>query len=602
MDDAFYKELQDDFLRESLSLIERFESVLLNNTDFSKDLINELFRIAHSIKGGAAAVGLTDISKFTHEFEDYLSQFRSEPVKLNKSAITLLLEFSDTLRNEFLAKIAGLDSVWAPEKLLSKLKQSNQGTSEASEASAENESEVDVVVEVKAEPASNVVQLKNKDLKTNDQKNKKNAEQVKVDLNRLESIFDTIGEVVIFKNQIKGLLKKTDQNGEATTVFDQMELVIKDLYDKALGLRMTTLQPLFQRLQRTLRDLSMQLDKNVLVKTSGEETEIDRNLFEQLPDPLVHLIRNAIDHGIETKEERLASQKPAQATIQINSYYESGQVIIEIKDDGRGIDQGKVFEKALQKNLISPNSKITDFTNEQINNFIFLPGFSTANQVSDLSGRGVGLDVVKTTIEKFHGQIQITSQKGSGSCFKLCLPLTTSLIDGITFQTNDLKFIIPNNSILSIDTLKSSQISVSGDNQAIANCFDKPLLCIDLSKYYSTTVDSTDSSVATTAATNQFTDKVCVRSAINNQIVCFLFDKVLSQCQVVVKPLPLGNQSPDFIGSAINDEGHVQLILDLASIYKNYFKKKTEHVSSHQNQLNQNQLTQNQLDKESIAS
>ncbi len=554
MNDAFYKELQEDFLRESLSLIERFESVLLNNNDYSKDLIDELFRIAHSIKGGAAAVGLSEISKFTHEFEDYLSQFRSDSTKLNKSVVTLLLEFSDMLRNEFLAKVAGVENVWAPEKLLSKLKETNQVDNQFSAIATEN-----VVLET--ESNSNVVQLK-----TNDQKNKKSTEQVKVDLNRLESIFDTIGEVVIFKNQIKGLLKKSDQNGEATAVFDQMELVIKDLYDKALGLRMTTLQPLFQRMQRTLRDLSLQLDKNVLVKTSGEETEIDRNLFEQLPDPLIHLIRNAIDHGIETKAERVASLKPAQATIHINSYYESGQVIIEIKDDGRGIDQNKVFEKALQKNLISSQSKITDFTNEQINNFIFLPGFSTAAQVSDLSGRGVGLDVVKTTIEKFHGQIQITSQKGVGSCFKLCLPLTTSLIDGITFQANNLKFIIPNNAILSIDTLKKQHISLSGDHQMIANCFDKPLLCIDLSNYYSQVTNSDTSSFTT--------DKVCVRSVMNNQTVCFLFDKVLSQCQVVVKPLPSGNQSPDFIGSAINDEGHVQLILDLSSIYKNYFKTK----------------------------
>ncbi len=552
MNDAFYKELQEDFLRESLSLIERFESVLLNNTSYSKDLVDELFRIAHSIKGGAAAVGLTEISKFTHQFEDYLSQFRTNPLLINNSVMTLLLEFSDLLRNEFLAKVAGLDNDWQPEPLLKKISQMNSAHS----SDFKNTEIIANVISVSEFKSTNPETPS----KITEQKNKKPAEQVKVDLIRLESIFDTIGEVVIFKNQIKGLLKKSDQNSDANSVFDQMELVIKDLYDKALGLRMTTLQPLFQRMQRTLRDLSVQLDKDIQVKVSGEETEIDRNLFEQLPDPLVHLIRNAIDHGIENKSERQRSGKPATATIQINSYYESGQVIIEIKDDGRGIDQTKVFEKALQKNLISASSKIIDFTPEQINNFIFLPGFSTAAAVSDLSGRGVGLDVVKTTIEKFHGQIQITSQKDEGSCFKLCLPLTTSLIDGITFQTENLKFIVPNNSIISIDTLKPEHMSHSGDHESYANCFDKPYLCIDVSKYFNK------------FAASNTKDKICVRSHVNNQIICFLFDQILGQCQVVVKPLPNGNQSPDYIGSAINDDGHVQLILDLSSVAKKYLR------------------------------
>ncbi len=557
-DDAFYKELQEDFLRESLSLIERFESVLLNNTSFSKDLVDELFRIAHSIKGGAAAVGLTEISKFTHQFEDYLSQFRTDPSLLNNSVMTLLLEFSDLLRNEFLAKVAGLDNDWQPEPLLKKISQIKSVP--ASDFSNAEEHPETKTLNQESAP------------KNTDQKNKKNSEQVKVDLARLESIFDTIVEVDIFKNQIKGLIKKSDQNSDANSVFDQMELVIKDLYDKALGLRMTTLQPLFQRMQRTLRDLSVQLDKNIQVKVSGEETEIDRNLFEQLPDPLIHLIRNAIDHGIENKSERQDSGKPATATIQINSYYESGQVIIEIKDDGRGIDQIKVFEKALQKNVIAANSKITDFTPDQINNFIFLPGFSTAAAVSDLSGRGVGLDVVKTTIEKFHGQIQITSQKGHGSCFKLCLPLTTSLIDGITFQANNLKFIVPNSAIISIDTLKPEHLSHSGDHESYANCFDKPYLCIDVPKYFNKTT--------TENSKDQLKDKICIRSLVNNQIICFLFDQILGQCQVVVKPLPNGQQSPDYIGSAINDDGHVQLILDISSIAKKYLSAKNKNVQS----------------------
>jgi two-component system, chemotaxis family, sensor kinase CheA len=541
-DDLFYIELQNDFYGESLSLIDRFESIILNNTTFSQNLVDELFRIAHSIKGGAAAVGLSEISKFTHQFEDYLTGFRNAEQIIDSNASALLLEFSDLLRCEFLAKLSGTENIWVTEKLLAKLSEKKVETA---------------ISEVQVKPVEKVKAL-------DPVKNKKNSEQVKVDIQRLEAIFDTIGELVIFKNQLKGVLKK-NQPAQDTAIFDQMEIVIKDLYNKALGLRMTNLQPLFQKMQRSLRDLSIQLDKKIIVKTCGEDTEIDRNLFEQLTDPLIHLIRNAIDHGIETKQQRTLSNKSETATIEINSYYESGQVIIEIKDDGRGIDPEKVFDKALQKKLIPFNSKMTDFSNEEINHFIFYPGFSTAAAVSDLSGRGVGLDVVKTTIEKFQGQIQITSQKNKGSCFKLCLPLTTSLIDGITFQAGTLKFIIPNTSILSIDLMTQNQLVLSGDQYIYTTCFDKPILCIDIAKMYSKAA----------SWAGQISTKVSVRTLINNQHVCFLFDQVHGQCQVVVKPLPKNQQSADFIGSAINDDGHVQLILDLSSVYKKFTQSRT---------------------------
>ena len=549
MNNEFLKEIQEEFLKESLSLVERFESVLLNNENLNKDLVDELFRIAHSIKGGAAAVELFEVSKLTHKFEDYLSPFRSNGKQLSKSDVSLLLEFSDTLRNDFLQRMMGQEPSWNPDSLLNKLAQVTSASSAPVPAAEEEEQPIAATKQV--ESAQSI------------QKNegKKTVQHVKVDLTRLESIFDTIGEVVIFKNRIKSLMKRKEADHTDNEVFDQLEFLVKDLYDKALGLRMTTLQPLFQRMQRTLRDLSIQLEKDVLIKTYGEDTEIDRNLFEQLPDPLIHLIRNAIDHGIETKQERAQTNKPARATIEINSYYESGQVVIDIKDDGRGIDKEKVFSKALQNGLIPSHSKIVDYSDEQIFQFIFLPGFSTAAKVSDLSGRGVGLDVVKTTIEKFHGKISITSQKGAGSCFKLCLPLTTSLIDGISFQLGSSKFIVPNTAIVSIDTVKKNQISFSGEGKAYVNCFNEPYYALNVSDFFET------------SGTSEWNEKICVRSIVNEKTICFLFDKVLDQCQVVVKPLPSGQKSSHFIGAAISDDGNAQLILDLSSIYKNFLQK-----------------------------
>lgn len=558
MNNEFLKEIQEEFLKESLSLVERFESVLLNTEFLQKDHIDELFRVAHSIKGGAAAVELFEISKLTHQFEDYLSQFRSGHKKIETRDTTLLLSFSDLLRNEFIQRLSGQESTWNPAPIIAHLQSISQ--SQESELEVTREEKEIELTHSNTNTQISSSQVTTITMSTSEvERNKKTSQQVKVDLQRLESIFDTIGEVVIFKNRIKSLMKKREDSQTEAEVFDQLEFIVKDLYDKALGLRMTSLQPLFQRMQRTLRDLSVQLNKDVVIKTNGEETEIDRNLFEQLPDPLIHLVRNAIDHGIETKEERATTSKPPKATIEISSYYQSGQVIIDIKDDGRGIDKDKVYSKALTQGLIPSTSKITDFTDEQIFQFIFLPGFSTAAKVSDLSGRGVGLDVVRTTIEKFHGKISIESKYGLGSCFKLCLPLTTSLIDGISFLSGPSKFIIPNTAIQSIDLIQRNQVSFSGDRKLYVNTFKTPLQAFNISSFFQKENEL------------DWNEKICVTTLIEQKEMCFLFDRVLDQCQVVVKPLPDGQKSSHFIGAAITDEGHAQLILDLSSIYKSYF-------------------------------
>lgn len=547
--DAMFKELQEEFLKESLSLIERFEYVLLNNTSLDVNLVNELFRIAHSIKGGASAVGLKEVSEFTHKYEDFLSQFRTDPAGLSAEIISVLLEFSDYLRNYFVALCAGLPADWDPEPLILRIGEVSSGNSQSTEPSQveehlhEHESSNSITTPVSV--------VASDDSKQSIKKTKKPSEQVKVDLHRLESIFETIGEVVVFKNQLKSSITKSASD------FDHLDVLVKDLYDKALGLRMTSLQPLFQRLQRTLRDLSIKLNKPTEIKINGEETEIDRNLFEQLPDPLIHLVRNAIDHGIETSEVRRENSKSPKATIELKAYYESGQVIIEIIDDGKGIDTEVIYNKCVSKGLIPSQKPITDYTQEQIFQFIFLPGFSTAKEVSDLSGRGVGLDVVKTTLEKFHGKISVSSKKGFGSSFKMHLPLTTSLIDGITFISNSKKYIIPNSSIHSIDFFEPSDFSVAADRRRILKKFETPIVCVDVGNYFGHQL-------------SENAKKVGVRSFIDNKQYCFLFDGVGDQCQVVVKPLPSNAKSTDFIGAAVANDGHAHLILDLNSILKNH--------------------------------
>ena len=566
-DDQFYKELQGDFYKESLDLIERFESVLLNNEHISNENTNELFRIAHTIKGGSAAVGLLEISTYTHKVEDFLSQYKNKCELFTKKTVSLFLEFSDLLRTEFIAQLSEMPNTWDPAGHLERIRNfSDDGSMPQADSAPETKpAEADIDFEAHTPQVIPLHAIKKEEPAAVDglTKAKKNSIQVKVDNDRLDSIFNTIGEVVVMKNQMKEHLLKNLNDTASVTLSESLDFIIKDLYDKALGLRLTSIQPMLQRLQRTLRDLSLQLHKDVQVIISGEETEIDRTLFDALGEPLIHLVRNAVDHGIETNDERLKSEKPDKAIIQIKAYYLSGQVVIEISDNGRGIDQEKVFMKCKMKQLIPESAKFSDYTEDQIHNFILLPGFSTAEKITDVSGRGVGLDVVKTTVEKMLGKMNIKSKKGKGTIFFLYLPMTTSLIDGIVFEVNKSRYIVPVNSIKSIIRITKDKLTHSPGGELFLNHLEKPVRVVNLNTFLSTSIGFVEKD-----------EYVSVISEINGTPTAFLFDEVQNQAQAVVKPLSDVQKRPQYIGAAVLGDGYTYLILDLISIQLSAFEQK----------------------------
>ena len=566
-DDQFYKELQGDFYKESLDLIERFESVLLNNEHISNENTNELFRIAHTIKGGSAAVGLLEISTYTHKVEDFLSQYKNKCELFTKKTVSLFLEFSDLLRTEFIAQLSEMPNTWDPSGHLERIRNfSDDGSMPQADSAPETKpAEADIDFEAHTPQVIPLHAIKKEEPAAVDglTKAKKNSIQVKVDNDRLDSIFNTIGEVVVMKNQMKEHLLKNLNDTASVTLSESLDFIIKDLYDKALGLRLTSIQPMLQRLQRTLRDLSLQLHKDVQVIISGEETEIDRTLFDALGEPLIHLVRNAVDHGIETNDERLKSEKPDKAVIQIKAYYLSGQVVIEISDNGRGIDQEKVFMKCKMKQLIPESAKFSDYTEDQIHNFILLPGFSTAEKITDVSGRGVGLDVVKTTVEKMLGKMNIKSKKGKGTIFFLYLPMTTSLIDGIVFEVNKSRYIVPVNSIKSIIRITKDKLTHSPGGELFLNHLEKPVRVVNLNTFLSTSIGFVEKD-----------EYVSVISEINGTPTAFLFDEVQNQAQAVVKPLSDVQKRPQYIGAAVLGDGYTYLILDLISIQLSAFEQK----------------------------
>lgn len=563
-DEQFYEELQGDFYKESLDLIERFESVLLNNEQINNENVNELFRIAHTIKGGSAAVGLGEISSYTHKVEDFLSQYKNKCELFSKQIISLFLEFSDLLRVEFIAQLSGMESTWDPSNHLEKLRNFNEDAYEETHVNESVPSKTENSLETKSEnapqsiaevalekaPAAAPAQPSQQS-----QKSKKSNIQVKVDNDRLDLIFNTIGEVVVIKNQMKEHLLKNFNDSTSIELSESLDFIIKDLYDKALGLRLTSIQPLLQRLQRTLRDLSVQLNKNVVITISGEETEIDRSLFDALSEPLIHLVRNAIDHGIENAVDRELAGKTEKAQIEIKAYYLSGQVVIGIDDNGRGLDAEKIFLKSKMKELIPETAKFSDYSEEQIQNFILLPGFSTSETISDISGRGVGLDVVKTTVEKMMGKLVIKSKKGVGTKFLMYLPMTTSLIDGIVFEVNKSKFIVPISNIKSIIQITSKNLTFSPSGDIYLNHLVKPIPVINLNNF-----------LATEHKSESRDHYVVILYELNGVQTAFLCNEVLNQAQAVVKPLCDVQKRPEYIGAAVLGDGFTYLILDLTSI------------------------------------
>jgi two-component system chemotaxis sensor kinase CheA len=262
---------------------------------------------------------------------------------------------------------------------------------------------------------------------------------IRVPADKLDTLINLVGELVIANAGTVERAKQLNDSGmvESTSA---VAALIEEIRDGALGLRMVQIGETFHRFQRVVRDLSMGLGKQIALDISGEDTELDKSVVERIGDPLMHLVRNAIDHGLETEEERALTGKSMVGRIGLNAYHDSGHIVIEVSDDGRGLNRDKILRKAIEKGLIPPDVPLSD---QEINQLVFLPGFSTADKVTDISGRGVGMDVVKRNIEALRGTVRVRSTIGAGSTFEIRLPLTLAIIDGFLIGVGDSHYVIP---------------------------------------------------------------------------------------------------------------------------------------------------------------
>ncbi|MGR3176366.1 MAG: chemotaxis protein CheW [Candidatus Scalindua sp.] len=375
---------------------------------------------------------------------------------------------------------------------------------------------------------------------------------VKVDTVKLDNLFDMVGELVITNTLICGEMNLSNNNGTSKNL-SQLTKITKDIQDQVMSMRMVTLKQTFQKMSRLVRDVSLRSGKKVRLQISGEDTELDKNVIEELADPLVHILRNSIDHGIEAEEERVARGKPVEGVVKLSAFHRGGSIIIEIQDDGNGLQKNKILQKAIERGMVNNQSSLTD---NQIYNLIFAPGLSTADKVTSISGRGVGMDVVKKNIEKLRGNVEVKSEEGKGSTFTIKLPLTLAIIDGIVVTVGGTKYIIPTISIEESIRPTKEDISTVKNQGEVVNIRGSLLSLVRLHKLYNIDTDKTNPWESIVVVVEDTEGKYGV-----------LVDELLGQQQVVIKSL--GDRFKDvkgISGSAILGDGKVGLILDVSGV------------------------------------
>lgn len=612
LDDAFVEELKQEFLTEVSFLIEECEAsfLKLDKPEHREEELKNIFRLAHSIKGSGQAVGFLDLSKFAHALEDLLAVLRDQPSLVTESICGLLLEAGDSIKERVAALQAKSEESWDPSELETKLREQTNlllGNAPATESAStpfpeENQvsseappplAQMDPVEEVipstplptpittptasQSLSSASAADTSPK-MEANAKKQPTNAagQTVKVDLGRIESVLDLVGELVIIKSQMMHHpLVSESSDLRLNSVVNLLDKTVRSLQDKTLSMRMTSLRPTFLKLQRIVRDLSIKLGKPVDFHMEGEDTEIDRNMIELLTDPLTHLIRNSIDHGVEKKEKRLAANKPETAKVSLIARQSNGRVLIEIKDDGAGISREKVLQKARSKGLIDLSRKDESFSDKEAQMLIFKPGFSTAEAVTDVSGRGVGLDVVKNNVEKVKGYIDIESEEGKGSVFRLSLPLTTAITDGMMIEVENVKYILPMAGIREIVRPDQDSLTDLNEDTRLLKIRGKfsPVVCLDdildaeLMEKYRSSDEENEVKLA------QFKPDNHVYIVVEHMANLFALrvDAILGQAQVVVKALGESFDTTKGVsGGAILGDGKVSLVLDLDGLVRQF--------------------------------
>lgn len=577
-------ELVANFLSEAGEHLEGIETRLVYLEQHPDDLeaVNAIFRPFHTIKGVAGFLNLDQIQAAGHELESLLDRVRSGSLKVTPELVDTILFGVDLLR-EMLADLQ--EALTAPRPLkrcdLSPLtvriaaladtpsstprlgeilvKEGDLGPEELQAALDRQREEEpgrplgEILVHQGKVAPQKVAQALVQQL--SEAKGEAAAPAaIKVDLAKLDTLVDLMGELVIVQSQVRqnpAVLAAADQ--KLVRDLGQMARITTELQKISMSLRMVPIGATLRRMTRLVRDLAHKTGKLVTLHLEGEDTEIDRNMVEAIYDPLVHLVRNAVDHGLETPEERRAQGKPPEGRLVLRAYHKGGSVILDIEDDGRGLNRAAILAKARERGLVGPG----ELSPAQIDHLIFEPGFSTASQVTEVSGRGVGMDVVKQTVERLRGKIDIHSRPGEGTSFSLRLPLTLAIIDGLVVRVGSERYILPTVAVReSLRPTREDYFTVEGKGELI-RVRQMLLPLVRLQRLLGVRGPVPDPWEALILVVEHEGD-----------CRAFLVDEILGKQEVVIKSLgQLLQNRPGLAGGTILGDGRVGLILDLGGVF-----------------------------------
>ncbi len=584
-DDDFLQELKQTFLDELEDILEQVEAAFLK---FEKDptnkaILHEIFRYFHNIKGSSKTVGLVELSNFAHRAENLLAKLRNGELTPSDSMVDCLLKSSDIMlefayksrRNEddtsrlvahaeviesFLTTSPQLQNQAdvAPSQTIpssTHLKESKEGQRNFVVFDEEPSADFDV--------AGDQVKSNRSDQRSRRPEQVNPAEEhIKVPMNKINQILDLFGEQVILQSALDHAMESDGIDlSYINKSVSQLKKITQDLQYTMVTLRMISLQSLFNRMERTIRDVSKLTGKPVKFVKQGQSSELDKSIADALIDPLTHMVRNAVDHGIESTEMRVNHGKPEVGTVKLTAQRSGGAFEIIVEDDGKGLDAEKLRAKAISKGLIKEDSKLDE---GQVYELIFSSGFSTIEKANEISGRGVGMDVVKQQLLRLKGECDISSELGRGTKFTIRVPLSLAMFNGTVIAVNGQRYVVPNSDFSEALNLKNSEYENTSKNTNLIRLGDRIFRVIDLRKNLIYGCYQPDQGHDLSRSKD-----IAIITKYENQHYALLINDIISQEQIVLKELgPEGKQIRCASGGTILGDGNVALVLDLPAIIK----------------------------------
>lgn len=549
---AIDESLAPDYCSEATEHLDASDHHLLTleSDPGSTEAVNAVFRAFHTLKGGAGMIGAKDIGAIAHEAENLLDKTRKGQLQLHGPSMDVTFETVDTLKR----MVSGLRTYLAHgtvprrepnhESLIRRLRQAASGETVEAAPSRRSGPAADPVLQVQSAPKGQPTAVHVK-------------ETVKVDADRLDRLVDMIGELVIAESMVSQSPEIAALNSlSLARQVGQLDKITRELQEMATSLRMVPLRSTFQKMARLVRDLARKTGKNVDFVTAGEETELDKTVVDGISDPLVHMVRNAVDHGIETDAgDRARLGKSPTARVELRAFHKGGNIYIQLEDDGRGMDKDAILAKGKERGLVREGDVLSE---RDIFNLIFAPGLSTAKKLTEVSGRGVGMDVVKKSIDQLRGQVEIKSEVGKGTVFTIKLPLTLAIIDGMVVRVGHERYIIPTLSVVRSLRPKPEQVSSVFDRGEMLSLAEGLVPLVRLGRTFEVP-----------AAISDPLRGLVVVVEDDGKPICLLVDELLGQQQIVIKNLgeALGRM-PGISGSAIMADGRVGLIIDVGGLVR----------------------------------